>query len=93
MDKVQSVATFGFFRIDRIAFSDLYTYFYDVLILNTVEEDTDYLDSWANDPEYIDKVKCCWTGGQEIAQRITGFGRVIHYYDKLNEGKNPTTAF
>jgi len=79
--------------LKQVAFSAASTYYYDIWILATREEDTASLELWATDSEYADVTKCCWTTGLEIAKKLNGFARVIHYFDKENEGKQPTTAF
>ena len=69
------------------------TYYLDVWITASTKEDAKSLQTWAEDPVFKDKVKCCWFTGHKISEKLNGYGRVIHYFDQYYDGVKPTSAF
>lgn len=92
LEQIQQTPTFGYFELERIAFSKDSTYFYDAWLLSTSQKDAQILEGYTGDL-FKGSIICCWTTGPEISKKLTGFARIIHYYDKYNEGSKPSTAF
>ena len=81
------MATHGFYEIKKIKYNDKETnYYYDVSLLAT---EATYTNEFAELSSYKNEIKCCWTGGLNIANKLNGFGRVIRYKDSTKGGESP----
>ena len=92
-EKINTTPTYGYFQINRIEFQPGINFYYNVQLLATNKDDIDSLKVWSTEGKFKDVVKCCWTTGLQVAKRLNGFARVIHYQDNVNDGLTPASAF